>query len=74
MKESDIMGVLQENDGQEEGRLSIFHHRSGNSRSSKMSAKDVRFSGDARDRMLLEIDILANAVRVTLAPTGATSC
>src|SRR5579863_1255842 len=35
-----------------------------------MSAKDVRFSGDARDRMLRGIDILANAVRVTLGPKG----
>ena len=35
-----------------------------------MAAKDVRFSGDARDRMLRGIDILANAVRVTLGPKG----
>src|SRR6201981_3011220 len=35
-----------------------------------MSAKDVRFSGDARDRMLRGIDILANAVKVTLGPKG----
>jgi hypothetical protein len=33
-----------------------------------MAAKDVRFSVDARDRMLRGIDILANAVRVTLGP------
>ena len=30
-----------------------------------MAAKDVRFSTDARDKMLRGIDILANAVRVT---------
>src|SRR5919201_1901042 len=35
-----------------------------------MHAKDVRFSGDARDRMLRGVDILANAVRVTLGPKG----
>jgi chaperonin GroEL len=35
-----------------------------------MAAKDVKFSSDARDRMLRGIDILANAVRVTLGPKG----
>ncbi len=35
-----------------------------------MSAKDVRFSSDARDRMLRGVDILANAVKVTLGPKG----
>src|SRR5262249_42486200 len=35
-----------------------------------MSAKDVRFSQDARERMLRGVDILANAVRVTLGPKG----
>src|SRR6201992_542872 len=35
-----------------------------------MSAKDVRFSQDARDRMLRGVDILANAVKVTLGPKG----
>src|SRR6266852_2457765 len=35
-----------------------------------MAAKEVRFSTDARDRMLRGIDILANAVRVTLGPKG----
>ena len=35
-----------------------------------MTAKDVRFSIDARDRMLRGVDILANAVRVTLGPKG----
>ncbi len=35
-----------------------------------MSAKDVKFSGDARDRMLRGVDILANAVKVTLGPKG----
>src|ERR1700681_2305072 len=35
-----------------------------------MAAKDIRFSGDARDRMLRGIEILANAVKVTLGPKG----
>jgi len=35
-----------------------------------MAAKDVKFSADARDRMLRGIDVLANAVRVTLGPKG----
>ncbi len=35
-----------------------------------MSAKDVRFSSDARDRMLRGVDILNNAVKVTLGPKG----
>jgi chaperonin GroEL len=35
-----------------------------------MSAKEVKFAQDARDRMLHGIDILANAVKVTLGPKG----
>jgi chaperonin GroEL len=35
-----------------------------------MAAKEIRFSVDARDGMLRGIDILANAVRVTLGPKG----
>src|ERR1700740_1048176 len=35
-----------------------------------MAAKEVKFSTDARDRMLRGIDILANAVKVTLGPKG----
>src|SRR5258705_284294 len=35
-----------------------------------MAAKDVRFSTDARDKMLRGVDLLANAVRVTLGPKG----
>src|SRR5213083_712599 len=36
----------------------------------QMASKDVKFSSDARDRMLRGVDILANAVRVTLGPKG----
>ncbi len=35
-----------------------------------MSAKDVRFGSDARQRMLRGVDILADAVKVTLGPKG----
>jgi chaperonin GroEL len=35
-----------------------------------MPAKEVKFSTDARERMLAGVDILANAVRVTLGPKG----
>ena len=35
-----------------------------------MASKDVKFGIDARDRMLRGVDILANAVKVTLGPKG----
>src|SRR6202162_3328904 len=35
-----------------------------------MAAKDVRFGADAREKMLRGVDILADAVRVTLGPKG----
>src|SRR5215210_8020498 len=35
-----------------------------------MAAKDVRFSSDARERMLHGVELLANAVKVTLGPKG----
>src|SRR2546427_5031953 len=35
-----------------------------------MSAKEIKFAVDARDRMLRGIDTLAHAVRVTLGPKG----
>ena len=35
-----------------------------------MAAKELRFNGDARARMLHGIDVLANAVKVTLGPKG----
>src|ERR1700678_574569 len=35
-----------------------------------MSAKEVKFSRDAREKMIRGIDVLANAVRVTLGPKG----
>ncbi len=35
-----------------------------------MAAKEVKFTSEARDRMLRGVDIMANAVRVTLGPKG----
>ncbi|MEO5322421.1 chaperonin GroEL [Mesorhizobium sp. CC13] len=35
-----------------------------------MAAKEVRFHGDARTKMLRGVDVLANAVKVTLGPKG----
>jgi len=35
-----------------------------------MTAKDVKFSNDARDAMLKGVDVLANTVKVTLGPKG----
>jgi chaperonin GroEL len=35
-----------------------------------MAAKDVKFSGEARERMLRGVEMLANAVKVTLGPKG----
>ncbi len=35
-----------------------------------MAAKEVKFAGDAREKMLRGVDILANAVKVTLGPKG----
>src|SRR5215831_16604183 len=37
-----------------------------------MAAKEVKFHGDARERMLRGVDILADAVKVTLGPKGRT--
>ena len=35
-----------------------------------MAAKEVKFSADAREKMLRGVDVLANAVKVTLGPKG----
>ena len=35
-----------------------------------MAAKEVKFATDARDKMLHGVDILADAVKVTLGPKG----
>ena len=35
-----------------------------------MAAKEVKFSTDARDRIMRGVDVLANAVKITLGPKG----
>ena len=37
-----------------------------------MAAKDVKFNSDARDRMLRGVNILADAVKVTLGPKAVS--
>ena len=39
-----------------------------------MAAKDVIFGGEARARMVEGVNILANAVKVTLGPKGRMWC
>src|SRR6266540_3624485 len=56
--------------GGQEGRLTFLSLKPNPTRSCNMAAKDVRFSGEARERMLRGVDILANAVKVTLGPKG----
>src|SRR6516162_3006300 len=46
------------------------HHGRGCIRERVMAAKEIRFHTDARERMLRGVDILTNAVRVTLGPKG----
>ena len=69
MKESDIMGVIEARSRRQEGRLNdaVLHQIEWNK---IMAAKDVRFSTDARERMLRGVEILNNAVKVTLGPKG----
>ena len=66
MKESDIMGVIEQTSPARRPPEAV----ASNITEKKMAAKDVRFSIDARDRMLRGVDILTNAVRVTLGPKG----
>ena len=35
-----------------------------------MAAKEVKFDAEAREKLLRGVDVLANAVKVTLGPTG----
>src|SRR4029079_2361532 len=63
-------GGARRRQGQQEGRLGLPKPCIVQFRRTKMAAKDVRFSTDARDKMLHGVDVLANAVRVTLGPKG----
>src|SRR5262249_16367899 len=72
MKESDVMGVIEEGVARRrppDATASARHHNI-ISETTAMAAKEVKFSVDARDKMLRGIDILADAVRVTLGPKG----
>ena len=66
MKESDIMGVM--------NRPLLARKPPKGCRVKHKETDGKKFSVDARDRMLRGVDILADAVRVTLGPRGATSC
>ena len=54
----------------QEGSLTRPKPLTGTRELNAMSAKEVRFSSDARDRMIRGVDILNNAVKVTLGPKG----
>ena len=72
MKETDVMGVIEGASAQDllqESRLNQIHFQELKD-PNPMAAKDVRFSSDARDRMLRGVDTLNNAVKVTLGPEG----
>ena len=71
MKESDIMGVIEQTIATK--KKAAWHGQlplQALTGVTAMAAKDVRFSTDARDKMLRGVDILANAVKVTLGPKG----
>ena len=71
MKEFDIMGIVEGTPAaQAQGRLIPSAANRRYRREINMAAKDVRFGGDARQRMLRGVDILADAVKVTLGPKG----
>ena len=68
IKEADIMGVIEREPAVDESRLIFL--RSSRIGSPIMSAKDLRFSVDARAHLLRGVEILNNAVKVTLGPKG----
>ena len=73
MKESDIMGIIEQTrcGPEEPGGLSARPQLELR-RPRRMAAKDIKFSTDARSKMLRGVDILAEAVKVTLGPRAAT--
>jgi chaperonin GroEL len=70
MKESDIMGVIEQTAAQPRRPPKPPPTKTRTTGGIAMAAKDVKFSTDARDKMLRGVDILANAVKVTLGPKG----
>jgi hypothetical protein len=69
MKESDIMGVLEGRRRGQGRRLITCQNIGKTERNEKWLLKKSNFR-DARERMLRGVDILANAVKVTLGPKG----
>jgi hypothetical protein len=64
MKESDIMGVIEQTESRQEGRVSSPSAHISPSYTTGgmlMAAKDVQFSSYARDPLAARVDILANA-------------
>jgi co-chaperonin GroES (HSP10) len=83
MKESDIMGALEERPPAARHDTNTpcnpIHEQGGSWKNAthyfgrnEMAAKEVKFSVDAREKLLHGIDILANAVRMTLGQDGVT--
>ena len=72
MKESDILGVLDAGRAHGEGRLDRLRTLPSLSRKNTTHGRQDTFTSpsDARDRMLRGVNILANAVKVTLGPKG----
>ena len=74
MKEADIMGIVEKTEAaSQESRLTGRSSDPSISRpnwTNIMSAKEIKFSTDARDRMLRGVELLNNAVKVTLGPKG----
>src|ERR1700760_338939 len=55
---------------QEGGLTGAFTSATSHREETEMAAKEVKFSSDAREKMLRGVDVLANAVKVTLGPKG----
>ena len=71
MKECDVMGVIEPSRRrQEEGGVRPATVQALEQGIKTMAAKEVRFGGDARARMIRGVDILADSVKVTLGPKG----
>ena len=64
------MGVIEKTEHAQESRLRALQGSTGHRKEIEMAAKEVKFSSDAREKMLRGVDVLANAVKVTLGPKG----
>src|SRR6185437_3579250 len=63
-------GRDRKNEHAQEGRLGSLQVLTSHRKEIEMAAKEVKFSSDAREKMLRGVDVLANAVKVTLGPKG----